>query len=192
MNGVLHMFGGMVMFELFVYSLEVRGGSIKVRDDLFQRLRAPPLIFKNEKGFLLLEHLISILIVGILSIAFLSLMQVVRGFSVDQTSLTMHEVNTLAVRLQNEIGDACFLTAEEGQLFAHFSGDGYVVSFSAQNNRLVRQVDGRGGEIMVYNLADMNVVLFDDQSARVSLISFDGDVFQFFLEVLSLEVGDES
>ena len=180
------------MSELFVYSLEVRGGRLEVREKIFSgsRLRLSPHIFKNEKGFLLLEHLISILIVGILSIAFLSLMQVVQVYTVDQTSLTMHEVNTLAIRMQNEIRNARSLTAADGQLFAHFNGDENVVSFSAQNNRLVRQVDGRGGEIMVYNLADMHVVLFDNQSARVSLISFDGDVFQFYLEVLSIEVGN--
>jgi len=145
------------------------------------------LIFSNEKGFLLLEHLISVVIVGVLSIAFLSLIQVVRVYTANQTALTMHEVNTLAVRLQNEIRFAQSLSAADGRLFAHFT-DGRVVSYSAQNDRLVRQVDGIGGEIMVYNLAAMDVVLFDSRSAQVSLKSFDGGIFQFYLEVFRLEV----
>lgn len=142
----------------------------------------------NEKGFLLLEHLISIVIMGVLSLAFLYLMQVVSAYTVDQTSLTMHEVNSLAIRLQNEIKFAEFLTVADGQLLAHFTREGDIVSFSAQNNRLVRQVNGRGGEILVYNLSGMDIDLFDDQSARLSLRSFDGDVFQFYLFVLSIDV----
>jgi len=142
----------------------------------------------NEKGFLLLEHLISIVIMSVLSITFLYLMRVVSVYTVDQTALTMHEVNSLAIRLQNEIRLADSLTAADGRLFAHFTREENVVSFSAQNNRLVRQVDGRGGEIMVYNLSGMNVVLFDNRSARISLVSFDGDIFQFYLQALHMEV----
>jgi len=183
------------MNEPFVYDTEVRSQRWEVRKDFFSSFaHIPPssgilsLSFRNEKGFLLLEHLISIIIVGILSIAFLSLMQVVRVYTVDQTALTMHEVNTLAIRLQNEIRLAESLSAADGQLLTHFT-DGRVVSFSAQNDRLVRQVDGLGGEIMVYNLADMDVILFDNQSVRVSLRSFDGEVFQFYLRILQSEVG---
>ena len=161
MNGAQPMYGGMAMNTSFVY---------------------------NEKGFLLLEHLISLVIMSILNITFLTLMQVVSVYTVSQTSLTMHEVNSLAIRLQNEIQHADSLTATDGRLLAHFTREGDVVSFTAQNNRLVRQVNGRGGEIMVYNLSGMNVSLFDSRSARVSLRSFDGDVFQFYLQLLHVEV----
>ena len=191
MSGVQHMYGGMAMKELFVYDLEVRGQRSEVRKKLFSSLWLSSLISGNEKGFLLLEHLIAIVIMGVLSIAFFSLMQVVSLYAFDQTSLTMHEVNSLAIRLQNEIRFANSLTAADGQLFAHFTNEGNIVSFSAQNNRLVRQVGGRGGEIMVYNLAGMDIVLFDNQSARVSLRSFNGDVFQFYLHILSMEVDRE-
>ena len=142
----------------------------------------------NEKGFLLLEHLISMVIMGFLSIAFLSLMQVVSIYSVSQTSLTMHGANSLAIRLQNEIQFADSLKIADGQLLVHFPGERGVVSFFAQNNRLIRQVDGRGGEIMIYNVARMNVILVDNRSARVSLTSTDGDVYQFHLQVLHMEV----
>lgn len=160
MNGVLHM-GGMVMNEPFVY---------------------------NEKGFLLLEHLISIAIVSILSIILVYLMQVVSIYRTDQTSLTMHEVNTVAIRMQNEIRFADSLTGANNQLYAHFTTGNRVVNFTFQNNRLVRQVGGRGGEILIYNLFGMEVVLFDSRSARVSLVSFDGDIFQFYLSIIHIEV----
>ena len=160
MNGVQYIHGVMAMKEGFAY---------------------------NEKGFLLLEHLISIVIMGILSIVFLYLMQIVSVYTVDQTSLTMHEVNSLAIRLQNEIRFASSLTSTDTQLFANFTREGNVVSFSAQNNRLVRQVNGRGGEILLYNLFGMDIELFDNQSARISLVSAEGEVFQFYLRVLQIE-----
>lgn len=142
----------------------------------------------NEKGFLLLEHLIAMVIMSVLSLTFLYLMQVVSTYATSQTSLTMHEVNSLAIRLQNEIKSAEFLTVSDGKLLAHFTREGNVVSFSAQNNRLVRQVNGRGGEILVYHLSGMDVILFDHQSARLSMKSFDGDVFPFYLSILQIEV----
>jgi len=176
------------MNESFVYDLEVGGQRAEVRKNLFPLFALPPLTSRNEKGFLLLEHLIAIAIMSILSIAFLILMQIVSVYTVDQTSLTMHEVNSLAIRLQNEVQHADSLTGTGGRLVAHFTREGDVVSFTAQNNRLVRQVNGRGGEIMVYHLSGMNVTLFDSRSARVSLRSFDGDVFRFYLQLLHVEV----
>jgi len=141
----------------------------------------------NEKGFLLLEHLIAVVIMGILSITFLALMQVVASYRADQTALTMHEINTLAIRLQNEIRSANSLTSSTGQLTAGFA-DGSFVSFQMQNNRLTRQVNDRGGEILVYNIANMEVHLFDERSARLSLTSFDNELFQFYLHALVFEL----
>jgi len=146
-----------------------------------------PFVF-NERGFLLLEHLIAIAMMGILSFTFLVLMQVVSNYTTDQTVLTMHEVNTLAIRLQNEIRTADFLTVSGGQLAAHFENEGNIVRFLVQNNRLVRQVNGRGGEILVYNVAAIELLLFDEHSVRLSLRSLDGDVFQFYLEIVTVEI----
>ena len=134
-----------------------------------------------------MEHFLALVAMGILSLAFLSLMQVVSVYTVDQTSLAMHEVNSLAVRLHQEVRFADFLTASDGQLFAHFTRDGEVVSFSAQNERLVRQVNGRGGEILVYHLSGMDVVLFGSQSARISMRSLDGGVFRFYVRIFGIE-----
>jgi len=145
-----------------------------------------PFVF-NEKGFLLLEHLIAIVIMGILSITFLALMQVVASHRADQTALTMHEVNTLAIRLQNEIRTANDLTASTNQLMAQFE-DGNTVSFQIQNNRLTRQVNGRGGEILIYNISELNVYLFNEHSVRITLKSLDGNRFQFYLQALTVEI----
>lgn len=142
----------------------------------------------NEKGFLLLEHLIAIVIMGILSLTFLALMQVVSNYKEEQTTLTMHEVNTIAIRLQNEIRSADFLTATQGQLSAHFESENNIVNFFVQNNRLMRQVNGRGGEILVYNISEMSTLLFNEHSVSISLKSLDDNLFQFYLQVVNIAI----
>lgn len=140
----------------------------------------------NERGFLLLEHLIAIAIMSILSLAFFALMQMVSSYTVDQEAFTMHEANTLAVRMQNEIKTADFLSTANGQLLAHF--DDGTVSFAILNNRLTRQVNGRGGEILAYNVHAMDVTLFDQLSARITLRTADERWFQLYLSVLNIQL----
>lgn len=142
----------------------------------------------NEKGFLLLEHVLSLALVGILSLALISLLQVVSAFHIDQTTLTQHEVNTLGVRLQNEAQFATSLSAAENQLLLHFNQNNDVVSFIVRNGRLVRQVNGSGGEIASYDVQSLDVVLFGDYAARLQLRSAEGERFDIYVSVLRLEV----
>lgn len=142
----------------------------------------------NQKGFLLLEHLIAIAIMGILGIGFLGIMQVITVYTVDQNVLTMHEVNTIAVRLQNEARFADFLVASSGQLDLHFSDSNEVVNFFVLNDRLVRRVNGLGGEILIYNIASMDVIAFDPYTVRVVLKCLSGESFSFSLTTLQLNI----
>jgi len=145
-------------------------------------------VTRCEKGFLLLEHILSLVIVGILSLALISLLQVVSAFHVNQSVLTQHEVNTLGIRLQNEAQFATSISVAENQLLLHFDQTGDVVSFVVRNGRLVRQVNGSGGEIASYDVQRLEVMLFGDQSARLSLISVGGEVFNVYVSVLRLDV----
>jgi len=138
----------------------------------------------DERGFLLIEHLISLLIVGILSVMIVTLLQVVSSYSVNPNHLTMHEVETLATRIQNEARLASSLSAGDDELFLHFSED-RVVNFSVRNNnRMVRQVNGVGGEIATYNLRSMDVNLIGEGTARLRLVSIEGEVFYMYITVL--------
>jgi len=142
----------------------------------------------NQKGFLLLEHLIAIAIMGIISIGFLTIMQVISSYVVRQNALTMHEANTVAIRIQNEIRFADFLTASPGQLDAHFQDANEIVSFFVLNDRLVRRVNGRGGEILIYNLVSFDVVAFDSYAVRVGLRCSANHEFSFYLRTLQLNI----
>ena len=155
------MSGGMVVKEKFVY---------------------------NERGFLLIEHLISVVIVGMLSIVLLYLMQIISIYRRDYNALTQHEVNTIGLRLQNEINYASYLSAGYNQLLVYFAETGDTVSFSVRNNRMLRQVNGLGGEIVTYHVQSMEVVLLTDYAARLRLISAEAGVFDIYVSALSLDV----
>lgn len=161
MNGVPVMFGGMIVNGRFAY---------------------------DEQGFLLVEHLISVVIVGILSVVLLYLMQIISIYRHDYHVLTQHEVNTIGLRLQQEINFATTLSAGDNQLLVYFEETGDTVSFSARNNRMLRQVNGRGGEIVTYHLLQLEVHLFSDQAARLRLTSREGDVFEIYVSILNLDV----
>ena len=142
----------------------------------------------NESGFLLLEHLVAIVILGILSISFLHLIKVVTMYDVDQNALTMHEVNTIAIRMQNEIRSANTLKAGEDYIIAYFGATDQEISFSIRNNNLVRQVDGRGGEVLGYNIRAISAHKVNDNGALVSLICNEMQKFQFYIFTLNLNL----
>lgn len=142
----------------------------------------------NQRGFLLLEHLISIAITGIISIAFLTIMQVIAGYTVNQNALTMQEVNTIAIRLQNEARFADALTVSAGRLDIHFNRTNQTVSFFVLNNNLVRRVDGLGGEILVYNVASLDVIAVDANQARLRLRCLAENEFAFYVSRLRLDI----
>ena len=142
----------------------------------------------NQKGFLLLEHLIAIAIMGIISISFLSVMQVISSYAADQNTLTMHEVNTVAVRLQNEVRFADFFITSPGRLDVHFANSNDVINFFVLNNRLVRRVNGLGGEVVVHNVTSMDVLALADNSVRIVLHCLAGQEFSFSLSILQLNI----
>lgn len=161
MSGVRLMCGGMVVKKQFVY---------------------------DEQGFLLIEHLLSIVIVGILSVILVSLMQITSIYRRDYNALTQHEVNTMGLILQDEINFATSLSTGNNQLLVYSAETGDTVSFSVRNNRMIRQVNGLGGEIVSYHIQRMEVQLFSDKSARIRLVSLEEDVFYIYVSILSLDV----
>lgn len=142
----------------------------------------------NEKGFLLLEHLLALAIIGILSIVLVYLLQVISVYHIDQNALTHHEINTLGLRLQNEVQFATSVSAAPNQFLIHFDHNDEVVSFSVRNDRLLRQVNGTGGEIATYHIRSLDVTLFGDQAARLQLTSLEGERFNIYVSTLRFYV----
>lgn len=142
----------------------------------------------NEKGYLLLEHLLAMFVVGILVLTFVPLLTVITTYESDVNALTMHEVNTLAIRLQNEVRGGSHLKPRANGISVYFAPEGTTVSFFVQNNRLMRQVDGRGGEILHYHIRHLDASLATDTNATLALTSLTGEVFAFGLHIFDLTI----
>ena len=139
----------------------------------------------NDHGFILIEQLISLIIVGILSIIILVLFQTIVVFYDSDNTLTVQEVNTLTVRLQLESQRAATISVGDGSVHLHPHVGQNVVSYVVRNNRLIRQVNNAGGEILSYHVSHLSAVGHDLSRATMSITSTSGDVFDIYLFTLN-------
>ena len=143
----------------------------------------------NEKGFFLVEHLLAVVITSLLAAASVALIHTVRAYQVNPIHLTQHEVETLATRLQQEAAYATAIQTDPEQL--HLEIDGNLVSYVFQNNRISRQVNGRGGEIALYNVSGLHVAPGPNQSATLTITSMSGHAYEIYLIAFLPEVHHE-
>lgn len=143
----------------------------------------------NERGFLLMEHLLGLVITSILATTAVLLMQTLRTYQVNPVHLSQHEVETLATRLQIEAAFADSLTARGNQIILEV--DGNQVSYLWNNQRISRQVNGRGGEIALYNVAEFRVFPGNDRSIRAEITSFADITHELYLVNFHREVQNE-
>lgn len=142
-------------------------------------------VYSSQRGFLLIEHLIALMITGILTTVTLSLLHVIKGYTIEPTRLSQHEVETFTSHLQKEAQRAHSISINQQKLMLHFS-DASVTSYFIQNNRLMRQANGKGGEIALYNCTRLEIEFVHDQSAHLKLTSNQNDTYDVYLSLLSL------
>ena len=144
----------------------------------------------NEKGFFLMEHLIGVIITGILAVSTTVLLHTLRTYQTQPLHLTQHEVETLATRLQQEAAFATFLPGPRHQFNLQIGSS--HISYVFQNNRISRLVNGRGGEIALYNVANFEVFPGNNQSSLLEITSYSGNSYTIFLTNFLPEVLYES
>jgi len=133
----------------------------------------------DERGFLLMEHLLGLIITSMLATTAVLLMQVLRTYQVNPTHLSQHEVETLTTRLQMEAAFADYLTARNNQIILEI--DGNQISYLLNNGRISRQVNGRGGEIALYNVANFRVFPRNNRSIHAEITSHTGQTHALYL-----------
>lgn len=143
----------------------------------------------NQKGFVLIEHLIALFIAVILTATATHILQVIASYQVETHVLSQHEVQTLATRIQNEARWATSLSAHGQELRLHF--DDSTVSFVMRNGRLLRQIDGLGGEVALYLAEDFRVVLLNNYSATLQFASISGEIFSVYISTFRRGDWDE-
>jgi len=142
----------------------------------------------NQKGYLLIEHLMALFLTSILTAVIIALLQVLKSHHVEATQITQHEIETLTTRLNKEVRRASSISASQNRLILHFSDTTDKVSYHVQNNRLTRQINSLGGEIALYHCKKLTVELLNDHSVKLELISAFDDIFNIYLSTLTFPI----
>lgn len=132
----------------------------------------------NQKGIFLVEQLLALILTTILSAAATVLISSLAAYQINPNHLSQHEIETLATRMQQESAYAGQLLADGGQL--RMVTDGQTVSYTFQNQRISRLVNGRGGEIALYNVKDFQTYQLPN-AALLKITNHAGQIHEIFL-----------
>lgn len=111
----------------------------------------------NSKGFLLLEHLIALIITSLLLITLLSLIQVTKLYASNTDAVLLNELEALATQIQIEARLSLYFSSPNHQILNLHQSNGDTISYFISDERLMRQVNGKGGEIALYHCKTLNV-----------------------------------
>jgi len=141
----------------------------------------------NQKGFLLIEHIIVLFIISIVSLVLLATMQLIIGITRNPNYLTQHAVNTITLRIQSEAQNGNTLEPLSNGIRIIMDEDTYV-SFIIQNNRLIRRTHNGGQGILHYNVSTMEVEIIKPTLARITLTSTQNNQHTFHISILTLNI----
>lgn len=144
--------------------------------DLFK-----PSVFKlSSHGFLLIEHLVALSITSILVVVLTQFISIIDDFQTDLDQATSQEISALSTQLQKEAKQALYFSTNGSKFQIHIANE-TVPSYYISNHRLMRQVDGKGGEVALYHCENLQVTLHHDQSATLRLTTSANDTYDIYL-----------
>lgn len=150
----------------------------------------------NTKGFLLLEQLIALIVTSLLLITLLSLIQVTKLYASNTDAVLLNEMEALSTQLQIEAKSTLSFSSLDTKNLRMNKNNGDVVIYYISDNRLMRQVNGKGGEVALYHCSDLNVTLISDSAAEIQLqtpaqtTSFYLSTFQLPMPIIELAVDE--
>lgn len=137
-------------------------------------------VCRNELGFLLVEHLIALIIVGVLMQVCFCVVKLneVYDFNADQVSVM--DIQMAANQLQIDSRDMLKLTSSTDKLHLQMES-GSIVTYRISDGKLLRQVDGLGGEVLLYHCQNLLVELFDEQSGYLYLTTSSQQTYPIYI-----------
>lgn len=136
-------------------------------------------------GFLILEHLIAIVISSTLILLILSCIHLIRSYASNVELVSQNQIDALATQLQIESKTAShFKVLTPAELDVYLQ-NGSLITYRIQNQKLIRQVSGKGGEVALYHCHALNVTLLNDRSVSLTLQT-PNKSFQIYLTTLAL------
>lgn len=146
-------------------------------------------VFKSNHGFLLIEHLLALAITSILMLTLTQLLPMIDNYQSNLDKVTSQEMSTLTTQLQKEAQRATHFSYRSPTFSVHLK-NGSIATYFISNHRLMRQIDGKGGEVALYDCDKLTATIHNDQSATLTLISSGGDIYSIYLSstLLPLEL----
>lgn len=141
----------------------------------------------SSNGFLLVEHLFALIITSILMTVLLTFIHLTKAYVSNYDLISQNQIDALATQLQIEAKIATrFATSNQKELDVYLY-DGSLVTYRIQNQRLMRQVQGKGGEVALYHCQGLEVELLSDSSVYLHLQT-PGKKYRLYLTILSLPI----
>lgn len=141
----------------------------------------------SSHGFLLVEHLFAIIVTSILMIVLLSFIHLMKAYVSNYDLISQNQIDALTTQLQIEAKIATrFATSNQKELDVYLY-DGSLVTYRIQNQRLMRQVQGKGGEVALYHCQGLDVELLNDSAVYLNLQT-PGKNYRFYLTIISLPI----
>ena len=120
-----------------------------------------------NKGYTLLETLVGLIVLGVLMTLLLAMVQMMNKNNVN--NYFNRNVSVIVTKLENDFIAAKSTSLEEGKLKMElYSGD-KKVTYKCQGNKLVRRVNGLGGETLIDNLDSCSINSIDDKSYKINI-----------------------
>ena len=126
-------------------------------------------VYHNEKGFLLLEHLLCLIIVSLISLVLLQLLQTSISLTPSPNTYSQADIEAVASQLQEDANYKVriYATNDSRLLLDALNQD--TISYRVYRNQLIRQRNGVGHEILLYNCQSLDVIETTDYSATIEL-----------------------
>lgn len=141
----------------------------------------------SSHGFLLVEHLFAIIITSILMTVLLSFIHLMKAYVSNDDLISQNQIDALATQLQIEAKVATRFASSNQKELDIYLYDGSLVTYRIQNQRLMRQVQGKGGEIALYHCQGLEVELLNNSSVYLHLQT-PGKNYRLYLTILSLPI----
>lgn len=101
-------------------------------------------------------------------------------FQTNLNQATSQELTALSTQLQKEAKTATHFSTDESTLQIHLA-NGTVTSYNISNHRLMRQVDGKGGEVALYHCEKIDIMLHQPQCVTLKLYTSKDKTYDIYL-----------
>lgn len=145
----------------------------------------------NNQGYLLIEQLIALIITSLLITTLLSFIRVTKLYLSDTNKVLLNELEALHTQLQLEAKMALSFSSPNSSTLRIHKQNGEIISYFISDERLMRQVNGKGGEVALYHCESLTINAINSLYVSMDL-NTSGENITLYLHSFNLPLPIES